>query len=253
VRLRGRTVVVTGAGSGIGRATAILFAREGAELIVHSRSRPHAEDTAGEVERVGGHPPVVVDGRVEDEATADLLALAVEERSAALDALVLSAGIDNFEPVGVVSVERWDEVIATNLRGAFLACRALLPLLRRPGGSIVHIASASALVGSPGMAAYSASKGAMVSLAREMAVDYASDGIRVNAICPGSIDTPMLRAGFEARDDPAAEERACIARHPLGRLGRAEDVAYGALYLASDEAAFVTGIALVIDGGYTAV
>jgi NAD(P)-dependent dehydrogenase (short-subunit alcohol dehydrogenase family) len=166
---------------------------------------------------------------------------------------VLSAGVDNFEPIDVVAPLTWDALIATNLRGVFLACRALLPQLRRPGGSIVHIASASALVGSPGMAAYSASKGAMVSLAREMAVDFAGDGIRVNSICPGSIDTPMLRAGFDARPDPTAAERACIARHPLGRLGTAEDVAFGALYLASDEAAFVTGSTLVIDGGYTAV
>jgi NAD(P)-dependent dehydrogenase (short-subunit alcohol dehydrogenase family) len=125
--------------------------------------------------------------------------------------------------------------------------------MRRPGGSIVHVASASALVGSRGMAAYSASKGAMVSLAREMAVDYASEGIRVNSICPGSIDTPMLRAGFGAREDPALAEQACIARHPLGRLGSPDDVAYGALYLASEEAAFVTGATLVIDGGYTAI
>jgi NAD(P)-dependent dehydrogenase (short-subunit alcohol dehydrogenase family) len=103
------------------------------------------------------------------------------------------------------------------------------------------------------MAAYSASKGGLVALSREMAVDYAGRGIRVNAICPGSIDTPMLRAGFAAAADPAAVERDCIRRHPLGRLGTAEDVAYGALYLASDEASFVTGATLVIDGGYTSV
>jgi 2-keto-3-deoxy-L-fuconate dehydrogenase len=253
VRLRGKTAVVTGAGSGIGRATAVLFAREGAEVIVHSRSRAHADETAAEVERSAGRRPIVVDGPIQDETTAERLAQAVTERWPALDALVLSAGIDNFEPVAEVSVERWDDIIATNLRGAFLSCRGLLPVMRRPGGSIVHVASASALVGSPGMAAYSASKGAMVSLAREMAVDYAADGIRVNSICPGSIDTPMLRAGFAARDDPVSAEQACISRHPLGRLGTAEDVAFGVLYLASDEAAFVTGATLVIDGGYTAI
>jgi NAD(P)-dependent dehydrogenase (short-subunit alcohol dehydrogenase family) len=253
VRLRGKTAVVTGAGSGIGRATAVLLAREGAEVVVHSRSRDHAEETAAEVERAGGRSRAVVVGRIEHEPTAERLAEVVRDAWPSLDGLVLSAGIDNFEPVGVVSVEKWDEIIATNLRGVFLACRSLLPLVRRPGGSIVHIASASALVGSPGMAAYSASKGGMVSLAREMAIDYAAEGIRVNSICPGSIDTPMLRAGFEARDDPAAAEQACIGRHPIGRLGRAEDVAYGALYLVSDEASFVTGTTLVIDGGYTAV
>jgi NAD(P)-dependent dehydrogenase (short-subunit alcohol dehydrogenase family) len=252
MRLEGKTAVVTGAGSGIGRAIAVLFASEGAGVIVHSRSREHAEETAATVASAGG-VAAVVDGPVEAEETAQRVAEAVRERWPGLDALVLNAGVDNFDPVGVVSVARWDEIIATNLRGTFLACRALLPLIRRPGGSIVHIASASALVGSLGMAAYSASKGAMVSLAREMAVDYAADGIRVNAICPGSIDTPMLRAGFEARPDPVAAERACIARHPLGRLGRPEDVAFGALYLCSDEAAFVTGASLVIDGGYTAV
>ena len=117
----------------------------------------------------------------------------------------------------------------------------------------MHIASASALVATPGMSAYSASKGGMVSLARQMAGDYASSGIRVNAICPGSIDTPMLRAGFNSAPDPDEAERRCIARHPLGRLGTPSDVAQGALYLASDEAAFVTGATLVIDGGYTAI
>jgi NAD(P)-dependent dehydrogenase (short-subunit alcohol dehydrogenase family) len=252
MRLREKTAVVTGAGSGIGRATAVLFAREGARVIVQSRSHEHAEETAAEIERAGLERPQIVDGLIEDESTAERLAAAVRQWDA-LDALVLSAGVDNFDPIDVVAPETWDALIATNLRGAFLACRALLPHLRRPGGSIVHIASASALVGSPSMAAYSASKGAMVSLAREMAVDFAADGIRVNAICPGSIDTPMLRAGFAARPDPVAAERACIARHPLGRLGTAEEVAYGALYLASDEAAFVTGSTLVIDGGYTAV
>jgi 2-keto-3-deoxy-L-fuconate dehydrogenase len=253
VRLAGKTALVTGAGSGIGRATAVLFAREGADVVVHSRSLDHAQGTAAEVERIAGGRPAVVDGPIEDEATSARLAEVVQGLSGSLDALVLSAGIDNFEPVGVVPVETWDAVLATNLRGAFLACRALLPHMRRPGGSIVHVASASALVGSPGMAAYSASKGGMVALAREMAVDYAVEGIRVNAVCPGSIDTPMLRAGFDASVDPVAAERACVARHPLGRLGDADDVAYGVLYLASDESSFVTGTALVIDGGYTAI
>jgi len=253
VRLRGKTAVITGAGSGIGRAVAVLFAHEGADVIVHSRSRGHADETAAEIERGGLARPLTAEGPIEDEASVVRLAALVAERSEPLDVLVLSAGIDNFEPVDVVPIETWDTIISTNLRGVFLTCRALLPLMRARGGSIIHIASASALVGSPRMAAYTASKGAMVSLAREMAVDYAAAGIRVNAICPGSIDTPMLRAGFAARDDPAEAERACLARHPLGRLGTPEDVAYGALYLASDESGFVTGSTLVIDGGYTAI
>ena len=244
---------MTGAGSGIGQAIARLFAIEGAQVLVHSRSPGHAEETAAEVERAVGTRPAVVSGPIEDPQTSEQLAAAVAAAFQTLDVLVLSAGIDDFQPVDIVPLEVWDRVIATNLRGAFLPCRALLPMIRRPGGSIVHICSASALVGSPGMSAYSASKGGMLSLAREMAVDYAAEGIRVNVICPGSIDTPMLRAGFAAASEPAAAERACIALHPLGRLGTANEVAYGALYLASDEASFVTGASLVIDGGYTAI
>lgn len=252
MRLAGKTAVVTGAGSGIGRAVAKLFAQEGARVLVHSRRAAHAEETATEL-RAAGAEPLVLSGPIQEDETSEELAAVVRDRFGVLDVLVTSAGIDNFEPVDAVPVETWDEVVATNLRGAFLVCRALMPAIRRPGGSVVFVASASALVGTRRMAAYSASKGGLVALAREMAVDYAGQGIRVNSICPGSIDTPMLRAGFAAADDPAAVERDCIRRHPLGRLGTAEDVAYGALYLASDEASFVTGATLVIDGGYTSV
>jgi NAD(P)-dependent dehydrogenase (short-subunit alcohol dehydrogenase family) len=252
VRLEGKTAVVTGAGSGIGRAVATLFAREGARVVVHSGRIAHAEQTASEIRAAGGDP-VVLAGRIQEPTTSDELATVVRDELGVLDALVVSAGIDNFEPVDVVPVETWDAIVATNLRGAFLTCRALMPLIRRPGGSIVFIASASALVGTPRMAAYSASKGGMVSLAREMAVDYARAGIRVNSICPGSIDTPMLRAGFAASADPTRAEEQCVRRHPIGRLGTPDDVAYGALYLSSDESSFVTGATLAIDGGYTAV
>ncbi len=253
MRLEGKTAVVTGAGSGIGRAVAILFAREGARALVHSLRTEHALETAAAIRAAAGAEPLVLTGPIQEPETSDQLSALVRERFGVLDILVASAGVDNFEPAHAVPIEVWDQIIATNLRGAFLPCRALLPLMCRPGGSIVLIASASALVGTPRMAAYSASKGGVVSLAREMAVDYAGEGIRVNSVCPGSIDTPMLRAGFDASSDPAAAERACIDRHPLGRLGAPEDVAYGALYLASDEASFVTGASLVIDGGYTSI
>ena len=253
MRLKNKTAVVTGAGSGIGRAIAILFAQEGCRLLVHSRRKDHAEETATQIKSLTGQTVLVVTGPIEDEETNDRIAASSRSEFGEVDVVVPNAGIDDFRPVDVVPVDGWDAVLATNLRGAFLTCRAILPIMRRPGGSIVHIASASALVGTPGMAAYSASKGGMVSLARQMAADYALDGIRVNAICPGSIDTPMLRAGFASHPDPAEVERRCIARHPLGRLGKPEEVAYGALYLASEEASFVTGAVLVIDGGFTAV
>lgn len=253
MRLSGKTAVVTGAGSGIGRASAVLFAKEGARVLVHSRRKDHAEAAAAEIETLTGQVVPVVFGPIESEETSKRIAATSHAEFGVVDVLVPNAGVDDFHPVDVVRVEVWDTVLATNLRGAFLVCRAILPIMRRPGGSIVHIASASALVGTPGMAAYSASKGGMVSLARQMATDYAREAIRVNVICPGSINTPMLRAGFASDSDPLAAEQRCIARHPLGRLGTAEDVAYGALYLASDEASFVTGSILVIDGGFTAI
>ena len=253
MRLKNKTAVVTGAGSGIGRAIAVLFAQEGGRVLIHSRQMDHAEETAAQIKSLTGQTVPFVAGPIESEDTSSRIAAISGTEFGGVDVLVPNAGIDDFRPVDVVPVDVWDAVLATNLRGAFLICRAILPIMRRPGGSIVHIASASALVATPGMAAYSASKGGMVSLARQMASDYALDGIRVNAICPGSIDTPMLRAGFASHPDPGEVERRCIARHPLGRLGKPEEVAYGALYLASDEASFVTGAVLVIDGGFTAV
>ena len=251
MRVQGKRAVVTGAGRGIGRAVALMLAREGARVVVHSLSAENANSTAGAIEQATGQRAVPIFGPIDQPETASKLLSAVTDAFGTLDILVNNAGIDDFGPVDVVEIETWDRVIAVNLNGTFLACRALLPLLRSRGGAIVNVSSASALVGCPGMSAYTASKGAVVSLTRQMAIDYASVGIRVNSVCPGSIDTPMLRAGIDAADDPASALSERTALHPLGRIGSPEDVAYGVLYLASDEAGFVTGANLVIDGGMT--
>lgn len=252
MRLAGLVAIVTGGGSGIGAETARLFAREGARLAIVDRDADAAETVAAEIAARGGEAMVLVSD-VADPASSLADAAAVEARFGRIDVLVTAAGFSCGGTVETTDPADWDAVFGANVGGTWLWSRAVLPALRRRGGgAIVTVASQLALAGGRNNSAYIAAKGAILSLTRTMALDFAPDRIRVNALAPGAIDTPLLRRSFSRAADPAAVEAASVARHPLGRLGRPKEVAEAALYLANPASGFTTGTVLPVDGGWLA-
>ncbi|MGE0424706.1 MAG: SDR family oxidoreductase [Reyranellaceae bacterium] len=245
MRLKDRTAIITGAASGIGAATARLFAAEGARVTLVDRDAAAVTAIAAELGERGS--PFIAD--VADEARAR----ACVEQCGPVDILVTAAGISLGKPVLDTSVTDWNTVQAVNVTGTFIWIRECLgPMTRQGRGSIVTIASQLARAGGRGNAAYVASKGAVVALTKSVALDYVEKGIRCNAILPGATDTPLLRRSFGRQPDPDAARARSLARHPMGRFGDVRDMAWAALYLASDESAFVTGIELPVDGGWLA-
>ena len=241
-RFSDRSVVVTGASSGIGAAMVRQFAAEGARVVAADLNPP-AED-----------PDVLsVQVDVADAQSIRAMIDAAVETFGTVDVLCNNAGIGSTTDVVDCSVEEWDQVFAVNARGVFLGTKFVLPTMLAQGrGVIVNTASIAGMVGLRDRAAYCASKGAVIALTRQVAVQYADAGVRCSCICPGTVDSPWVGRLLDAADDPAAARSALVARQPMGRLGTAEEIAAAALYLASDDAAFATGTALVIDGGLTA-
>jgi NAD(P)-dependent dehydrogenase (short-subunit alcohol dehydrogenase family) len=252
MRLMGRTTVVTGAASGIGRASALLFAKEGASLALVDRDEAGLQETMAAITGAKGDASV----HVGDVGAAEFARAAVGEimaRHGRLDVLMTAAGFSCGGTVLTTDPADWDAVFRTNVGGTWLWSRAAVPEMQRQGsGSIITLASQLAIAGGRNNSAYIAAKGAIISLTRTMALDFATDGIRVNAIAPGAIDTPMLRRSFARHADPDPVREVSRNRHAMKRFGRAEEVAEAALHLASDASSFTTGAVMVVDGGWLA-
>jgi 2-keto-3-deoxy-L-fuconate dehydrogenase len=252
MRLKGQIAIVTGAGSGIGRASALLFATEGAFVALVDRDQAGMQDTIAAIREAKGGGSVHF-GDVGEADFAKTVVGEIVSRHGRLDVLMTAAGWSCGGTVLTTDPADWDAVFRTNVGGTWLWARAAVPEMQRQGsGSIVTVASQLAIAGGKSNSAYIAAKGAIISLTRTMAVDFATDGIRVNAIAPGAIDTPMLRRSFARHADPEPIREASRQRHAMKRFGEAEEVAEAALHLASGASSFTTGTVMVVDGGWLA-
>ncbi len=250
-RLGNKVALITGAGNGMGRAAAILFASEGAKVVAADWDQASAKETVSVIESAGG-AGLAVKVDVSNAAQVEAMISATDEEFGALHVMYNNAGIFPSDDGGPTDTPEptWDRVMEVNLKGVWLGCKYGIPLmLRSGGGSIVNVASFVALMGAAtSQIAYTASKGGVLSMTREIAVEYARQGIRANSLCPGPIDTPLLA---ELLSDPERKARRMV-HVPMGRLGLAEELAKAALFLACDDSSFMTGAQLVVDGGITA-
>jgi NAD(P)-dependent dehydrogenase (short-subunit alcohol dehydrogenase family) len=249
-RLSGKVALVTGAGSGIGRAIAIAFAEQGARVALVGRRKLALEQVAAEI----GENAIAIPGDVSKCEDIERVVTATVAQFGHLHILVNNAARLAAGTAESHSEAEWDETFDTNVRGLWLLSRVALPHMRKAGnGSIINISSVLGLVGAKNRVAYAASKGAVTLMTKAMALDHAHEQIRVNAICPGIVDTELVAQFINNALDPEATRKQRIALHPMGRFGQPEDIAHAAVYLASDESAWVTGIAMPVDGGYSAV
>ena len=240
--IKGRVVVITGGASGIGEACAELFYNEGARVVVVDKQAPQTSNQ-----------DLVLEGDVGDEKTVQAHVNAILENYGRIDSLVTCAGFSTGKSVTETSLDDWNAVLQTNLTGTFLWAReTAITMSKTGGGTIVMIGSQLAFAGGKSNAAYLASKGGIVSLAQTMAIDCAVDNIRVNALIPGAIETPLLSRSFARADDPDVARVRSISRHPLGRLGQPSEMARAILFLASPASSFTTGSCLKADGGWLA-
>ena len=251
-RLAGRVALITGGGTGIGRAMALAFSREGANVAIAGRRRDKLQHVANEITARGGEVlPVACD--VTQSVDAERAVRETVEEFGALHILVNNAGTHSTGTVEELSEEDWDRVMRVNIKGPFLMSRAALPAMRRAGrGSIINTGSILGLVAMKSRAAYCASKGGVTMLTKAMALDHGHENIRVNCICPALVETEMVQAIFLQTPAGRALREARVAGMPLGRMGQPEDVAELAVYLASDESSWLTGVAIPLDGGLSA-
>jgi NAD(P)-dependent dehydrogenase (short-subunit alcohol dehydrogenase family) len=252
-RLRGKVAVITGGSSGFGLATAEVFAREGARVVITARKEAKGNQAAKKIKESTGVDVSFFACDVSREKEVAHLVRKILDAHNKIDIWMNNAGIltrKNFEEI---TEGEWDKIMATNLKGVFFCCKHVIPsMVKNGGGSIVNTSSHVSLVGKSDTPLYSASKGGVTALSRSLAMRYGKNNIRVNCICPGWIVTDMNRETIEKASDPEKKYQEIVSKYPLGRLGTPMDVAYAALYFASDESQWVTGVALAVDGGYIA-
>lgn len=249
MKLTDRVAVITGSASGIGRATALEFAKEGARVVVADINVDGGAETVKQIGAAGGSA-TAIPADVSDPASVQNLVRETLRVFSEIHALVNNAAIQVNKTVEDTTVEEWNREIAVNLGGVFLCSKYFLPHLRKTKGCIVNMASVNGFFVEPTCAGYCATKGAIIALTKAMAIDHGKEGVRVNCICPGYIDAGLAWGYFEAQSDPAAARAAAGKLHALSRIGKPEEVGRVAVFLASDDASFMTGSAVVVDGGF---
>jgi NAD(P)-dependent dehydrogenase (short-subunit alcohol dehydrogenase family) len=249
MKLQGKTAIITGAAAGIGAASATLFAREGARIVAVDIDRELLDQVSGQIERAGGNCFAVTADVSRRDDVQNVLRSAIQ-KFGRVDILFNNAGIVPAGKVEAISEEEWDRAMAINVKSMYLFCHAIIPKFKAQGGGVIlNTASATALRAVVDRACYTATKAAVIGLTKSMALDCVRDNIRVNCLCPGTVDTPSLAQRLASFPDPDEARKNFIARQPMGRFGTAEEIAEAALYLVSPASGFVTGVAFAIDGG----
>jgi NAD(P)-dependent dehydrogenase (short-subunit alcohol dehydrogenase family) len=250
MKLQGKTAIITGAAAGIGAASATLFAQEGAKIVAVDIDRELLQQVSDQIQKAGGDCLAVTADVGKRDAVQNTIRSATE-RFGRVDILFNNAGIVPAGKIETISEEQWDRAMAINVKSMYLFCHEVIPKFRAQGGGVIlNTASATALRAVVDRACYTATKAAVIGLTKSMALDCVRDNIRVNCLCPGTVDTPSLAQRLAAFPDPAEARKNFIARQPMGRLGTAEEIAQAALYLVSSASEFVTGVAFAIDGGF---
>lgn len=252
MRLKDKVAIITGAGAGIGYATALLFAKEGAKVVVADLDPKAGKETLNRIKKDGGSG-LFIKANVAKVNDVRKMVEETLKHYGKIDILVNNAGIYTKGDVVTTSEENWDRILDVNLRGIYLCSKYTIPeMIKKGGGSIVNVASEAGLVGIKNQVVYNVSKAAVIMLTKSTAIDFADKGIRVNNVCPGTTETPLVRAAIQKEKDPKKARKALEECRPANRLGRPEEIASAILYMASDEPGYATGSSLVIDGGYTA-
>lgn len=251
MRLADKVALITGAGSGIGRASALRFAAEGACVVVVDWKPDGGRETAVRIEADGGRA-LFVQADVSQEADVQRMVAAAVETYGRLDILFNNAAIQVFGTIPETPTSDWNKVLDVNLKGVYLGCKYAIPqMIAQGSGCIVNMSSTLGLVGDPTMPAYGATKGGILAMTKAMAQAHGRQNIRMNCLCPGDVDTPIVQEYFDQQPDPAAARRQVAAHYALGRIAQPDEIAHVALFLASDESSFLTGSAIVVDGGLT--